>query len=303
MPTGIHGTAAERMTEMDRHGALKKITDEAAGGELAFPSSAQLLLRIRREIEDPDCNLADAEKLIQSDPLLSARIVAVSNSTAYNRSGRTITNTRAGIGLLGFGAVRAIVTALVVKQLAGKPELPAQQRFATGLWEHCAHVAALAHLMAKRVTDTDPDAALFAGMLHEIGGFYLLSRVKDYPQLLEGVEEEWAGTDVEDEDSGPSPERQLGLAVLRALDVPALVVDGIELLWKGYLAFPPASLGDALLLADQLAPVRSPLSVSAVDNAINVSPDLDLVVELDALSNIIKESAVEVKSLTDALLH
>jgi len=47
--------------------------------------------------------------------------------------------------------------------------------------EHTAHVASLAHVIARRVTRLDPETALFAGIIHEVGGFYLLSRVKDHP--------------------------------------------------------------------------------------------------------------------------
>jgi hypothetical protein len=47
--------------------------------------------------------------------------------------------------------------------------------------------------------------------------------------------------------------------VLKALSVPQAVIDAIEVCWQGYLAMPPTTLGDTLLLADELAPVESPL--------------------------------------------
>ena len=63
----------------------------------------------------------------------------------------------------------------------------------------------------------------------------------------------------DDDDHAVSPQREIGRAVLKALSVPAPVVAAVEVLGTGYLAFPPTTLGDALLLADQLAPVKSPL--------------------------------------------
>ena len=192
---------------------------------------------------------------------------------------------------------------MVVRQLAGKLEMPAQQAFATRLWEHSAHVAALAHLIARRVTGMDPESALFGGILHEIGGFYLLSRVKEFPGLLDGLGEEWTGAGTEDDADEISPENELGCVVLAALSVPQSVTDGIAMLWNGYLTFPPVTLGDTLLLADQLAPVRSPLFKTMTENPIEMDNSLDLIVELDSLSHILNESAAEVKSLTDALRH
>ena len=95
---------------------------------------------------------------------------------------------------------------------------------------------------------------MFAGLVHEISGFYLLSRAKDFPGLIDGAPED----PEDDDDDAVSPEREIGRAVLKALSVPAPVVAAVEVLWKGYLTFPPTTLGDALLLADQLAPVNPP---------------------------------------------
>jgi HD-like signal output (HDOD) protein len=293
--------STEAALDMDRTSTLKKISDDAMRGDLAFPTSIDVLLRIQRELDDPDCQTASAVRLIQAEPLLSARTVAVANSAAFNRTGRAITDVRAAVNLLGFQTVRTLSTALIVRQLAGKSDEPAHRVLATQLWEHSAHVAALAHLIARRVTRLAPESAMFGGILHEIAGFYLLSRATEFPELLGSLADD---PDADDLDvTEPSPEKKVGSAVLAALSVPKPVLDGVEVLWSGDLAFPPATLGDVLLLADQLAPVRSPLFKILTDNPIKIDPTLDLVTELESLSGIVRESADEVKSLTDALLH
>jgi hypothetical protein len=43
------------------------------------------------------------------------------------------------------------------------------------------------------------------------------------------------------------------------LGVPAPVMDAIEAMWNGMRALPPETLGDTLMLANDLAPVPSPL--------------------------------------------
>jgi HD-like signal output (HDOD) protein len=289
----------EMVQNMDRSGALRQLAAQASQGELMFPTAATVILRVRQEIDDPDCQLANAVRMIQAEPLLSARVVAVANSAAYNRSGRAITDVRAAVNLLGFQTVRTLATAMVARQMAGVPDSPADRRLATQLWEHSAYVAAAAQLIARRVTRQDPEAAMFAGMVHEIGGFYLLSRIKDFPGLLDGELTDWMGED--EEVDGTSPEMRIGHAVLKALSAPDSVVAAIEVLWRGYLAFPPATLGDTLLLADQLAPVKSPLFQQPVKNQAELAATIDLIVGKDTLSHILAESAAEVKSLTDAL--
>jgi HD-like signal output (HDOD) protein len=282
---------------MDRLDTLRILTAEAVSGELTFPTSAAVALRVREALDDPGCRSETVARLIQAEPLLAARVVALANSAVFNRFGRVITDVRAAITLLGFRSVRTLATAMVARQMAAMPDTPAHRDLAARLWEHTAHVAALAQVIARRVTRQDPETAMFAGMVHEIGGFYLLSRARDFPGLMDGNLRDWVG---EDEEDG-APESEIGRAVLGALCVPQPVVEAIEMLWKGYLAFPPATLGDTLLLADQLAPVKSPLLQAPGKDRDEMAATIDLLLEQETLSEVLEESAGEVKSLTEAL--
>jgi HD-like signal output (HDOD) protein len=287
--------------DMDRSGALRQLAAQAVRGDLTFPTTAAVALRVHQVIDDPDCKIETAARMIQAEPLLAARVVAFANSAAYNRSGRAVTDVRTAVNLLGFRTIRTVATVMVARQMAGAPASPAYRRLAAQLWEHSAHVSATAQLIARRVTRQDPEAALFAGMLHEIGGFYLLSHANEIPGLLDGELSDWMGEDHEDGDAGTSFEMQIGRAVLGALSTPEPVITAIEVLWKGYLAYPPATLGDTLLLADQLAAVKSPLFQKQVKSDVELIATIDLLIEQDSLSHILAESAAEVKSLTDAL--
>lgn len=305
------GVSQRTAAGMDRLDTLKILTAEAARGELAFPTSAAVALRVREALDDPDCELAVAARLIQAEPLLSARVVAVANSAAYNRSGRVVTDVRAAVTLLGFRTVRSLATALVVRQMAGMPEAPAHRDLALRLWEHSANVAALAQVIARMITRQDPETALFAGMVHEIGGFYLISRARDFPGLLDGEPADWLGEDQEEGEPGDrsapecaerrTPESEIGRAVLKSLSVPEPVVAAVEVLWKGYLSFPPATLGDTLLLADQLATVRSPLLQAPGRNRQETAGTIDMMLEDETLGVTLENSAAEVESLADAL--
>jgi HD-like signal output (HDOD) protein len=284
--------------DMDRSGALRQLVAQAVRGDLTFPTAAAVALRVHEALDDPDCSVEAAARLIQAEPLLAARMVAVANSAAYNRTGRPVTDVRAAVTMLGFRTVRMLVTVMVARQMAGMPKSVADHERAMQLWEHSAHVAAIVRLIALRVTRQDPDTALFAGMVHEIGGFYLLSRANEFPGLLDGELAEWIG---DDEDGATSSEMQIGRAVLAALSAPQSVIAAIEVLWKGYLAYPPVTLGDTLLLADQLAPVKSPMFQKPVKSDAELIATIDFMIEQDTLSHILAESAAEVKSLTDAL--
>ena len=72
-------------------------------------------------------------------------------------------------------------------------------------------------------------------------------------------------------------------------------------MWDGYLAMPPETLGDTLLLADRLATSESPLSQLAGLGRQGTTVQIDVVLDDDTLSGILEESAEELDSLTSAL--
>ena len=154
-------------------------------------------------------------------------------------------------------------------------------------------VAALARVIARRITRQNPDAAFLAGIVHEIGSFYLLAQESAHPGLLQSNLECWQG----------DGEARLGRAILQALEIPPSIVEATETLWSGFLALPPASLGDTLLLADELAPVESPLGALMGMSRKEMPVEIEVLVDGETLSDILAESADEVASLTDALKH
>jgi hypothetical protein len=277
---------------MDRLDALKSIAAEAARGDLAFPTHVEATLKLQRALNDPDCHADAAARLVQAEPLLAARTVAIANSVAYNRSGNDVTNVRAAVQRVGFRTLGALAAAVIVRQLASEITEPALRARADQLWQHSTHVAALAQVIARRVSNVDPETAMFAGIVHEVGGFYLLSRAATYPGLLEGGADEWI----------THGEVAVGRGVLEKLGVPVAVMGAIEALWNGLRALPPETLGDTLLLANDLAPVGSPLHERPGATSREGAATIDFATGQGTLARILEESAEEVRSLAAALL-
>ncbi|MEQ1881190.1 MAG: HDOD domain-containing protein [Burkholderiales bacterium] len=290
---------------MDSSEALKIIVAEAVKGNLNFPTSAKVAFRVRETLDDPDCSIEEAVRLVKAEPLIASRVVAMANSIAYNSSGKEIADVRAAVMRLGFAPVRSAAAAVATRQMTGASTDPASQQRATKLWEHTMHVAALANVIARRVTKQDPEAAMFTGIIHEVAGFYLLSRTGDFPALLDDELHEWLPNDDSEIDGDDiatgGGERDIGRLVLKALSVPAAIVQGMEELWAGYLTLPPVTLGDTLLLADQLAPVRSPLRDASSAMQDKFSAEIDMAIGEKTLVGILEESAEQMESLVAAL--
>ncbi len=276
---------------MNRTDALAHISQQVAREELNFSTGLGISLSIYRELEHPDCHLERAAQLIRGEPLIAARIVAIANSAIYHRGGPSITDLRSALSRIGLKTARTLTMAIATRQLAGQPHDPALRQAAAQLWEHTAHVAALAHVIARRVTKQDPETALFAGIVHEMAGFYLISRAGDFPGLLDGDPGDWT----------ESAEPEISRVLFKRLALPDAVTQAIATTWDGLLSLPPSSLGDTLLLANELASVPSPLYTSR--DIAPSTPEIDAAINDAMLSQILEEAGSEVASLTEALRY
>ncbi|RZT08019.1 HD-like signal output (HDOD) domain, no enzymatic activity [Duganella sp. CF402] len=277
---------------MDRLDAFKTIAAQASRGELTFPANVNAALRLQQALNDPDCHIEQAARLIQADPLLAARSVAIANSVAYNRSGTEISSVRAAVQRLGIRTLQSLVAAVIVRQIGSEVTEPSLAAKINQLWEHTAHVAALAQVIARRVTHVDPDTALFAGIMHEVAGFYMLASAGEFPRVMDGEPEDWV----------EHGELEIGRGVMTHLGVPEAVFKAIESMWVGLRALPPETLGDTLLLANDLAPVHSPLHQRPGATTLQGARTIDFVVGDGTLHAIMTESALEVQSLYAVLM-
>lgn len=177
---------------MKRLEAFGSIVAQADRGKLVFPTSVNAALKLQLALTDPDCHMEHAIKLVLAEPFLAARTVALANSALFGRAGcPVITSVRVAVMRMGCRSLHSLVAAMVVRQFGSKIIDPGLRAKAQQLWEHTAHVAALAHVIARRVTGIDADTALFAGIVHEVGGFYLLSRADEFPGLLDDDPQQW----------------------------------------------------------------------------------------------------------------
>jgi HD-like signal output (HDOD) protein len=264
---------------------FSQIVVQATRGELVFPTSVNAALRLQLALADPDCETDDVVRKVLGEPLLAARTVALANAAVFNRSGTPVTSVRAAVQRVGYRNLYTMTAAMVVRQFGARirnAELRAQ---ADQLWRHTAHVAALAHVIGRKLTCSDPDTALFAGIVHEAGGFYLLSRADEIPGLLDDPAE-WMG----------AAQEIIARELMKKLCIPEPVSQAIVSLRGATLTPPPLGLRDTLLIAKRLAPVPSPFAGPD-------SPSLQGFVDDNALlEQILRESADEAASMSAALL-
>lgn len=277
------------MNKLEAYGHIAAL---AIRGDLVFPTSVNAALRVQLALGDPECPIEEAIRLVLAEPQLAARTVALANSAMFNRTdGPAITNVRAAIMRIGYHNLFALAAAMVVRQFGSKIADPELRVKAEQLWQHSVHVACLARIIARDVTYTNPDTALFAAIVHEVGNFYLLSRADEFPGLLDDDVEKW----------GDLCEEMVSREVLRKLAIPEPVSMAVLGIRDGIMKMPPDDLLDTLVMANMYAPVCSPLGAPCVlpDHSDSV---LDFVVDAKTLAEILAESQEELRSMSAALM-
>jgi HD-like signal output (HDOD) protein len=278
---------------VNRLEAFGYIVAQAERGEITFPTSVNAVLRLQVALENPDVHLEDAIRLVLAEPQLAARTVALANTAAFNGgAGAPVTNVRAAVARVGYRRLQAMVAALMVRQFGSRIKDPLLRSKAAQLWEHTAYVAVLAQSFARRITFTNPDTALFAGIVHEVGGFYLLARADEFPGLLDDDPERW----------GELCEDVVGREVVKKLAIPAPVAAAIAELRDGWLNMPPTTLLDTLLLANQYAPVPSPLGSNKPPLPAHQDSALDFLIDEPTINEILAEAGQAYKAMEEALL-
>ncbi|RKT58882.1 HD-like signal output (HDOD) protein [Azonexus fungiphilus] len=271
---------------------LEDIAKDLSGDEITFPTFLDITFQVRTALKDPNLNVDQLAKLVGAEPLMSTKIIRMANSVALNPSGREIADVKNGIIRVGMEAVRTVSFAVAMEQLLKSKQMQPFEGISKRLWEHTAHVAALARVLARKIAKINGDEAMFTGLVHDIGVFYLMSRAAGFPELVADKAELHALL-VDWHDN-------IGHALLSALGSPESVLGAVQEHENPREIKEIKTLSDVLYVANKIANRsscwRDPEFACAVDTSV-----LDSLFDAETLAGIIAESEEEVASLKAAL--
>lgn len=264
---------------------LIQIADDLSSGDITFPTFLDAAMKIRMALDNPRLTVDELARVIGAEPLVSAKVIRLANSAALNFSGNDVCDVRSAVIRVGFSAIRALAISVAIEQLMLDREMAPYASKARRLWEHSLDVATLSFVIARRLTRFNPHEAMFAGLMHDVGYFYLLSRVARHPGVahdddLSRLLSEWHAA--------------VGQAVLGALDAPDAILDAISGCETAYEGDSPATLANILHLANRLSTHPNPFSRPGETSATPPPPAA-------AVAEIVAESRDERNSLMSAL--
>jgi HD-like signal output (HDOD) protein len=176
--------AAQGASDPAAFAFVQSLAAELSTGKVDLPSFPDIALRVRQVLADDNVTPDKVVRVVSAEPALAARLLQISNSAAINFSGKAVTDLRTAVARLGFNMVRSAAIAFAMSQLKKVDGLKGLEQPLDELWRRSAAVAAMSHVVARRLTRVNADTALLAGLLHGVGQLYILTRSKNHPQLF-----------------------------------------------------------------------------------------------------------------------
>lgn len=161
---------------------LEDISKELAG-DVTFPTCFDVVIHLRKAIQDPNHTIDQIATMISLEPLISSKVLRIANSVAYNPSGGEVRDLKAAINRLGLNVVRSSAMATAMKQLVLSKNMEGFEAMNRQLWTHSVYSACAAAVIARHMTRLSPDEALLAGLVHDLGAFYMIYRAAQYEEL------------------------------------------------------------------------------------------------------------------------
>ena len=272
---------------------VELLAQELSTGKIELPSFPDIALRVRQALADENVKPDQVVRVVSSEPALAARLLNIANSAALNFTGKAVTDLRAAIARMGFNMVRSAAIAFALWQLKSAESLKGLGKPLQELWESSTCVASMSYVIARRVSQVNPDTALLAGLLHGIGKLYILTRAHQHTDLLSDAQTYRAI--VRDWHSG------IAKALLENWNMPEEIVaavSGFEDLDREHPG--PVDLTDILTLASLFAAFRHQPETLEL-NLRGVAAARRMKLPAAAYQQLLEESAQEVAAMQHAL--
>ena len=149
--------------------------------QLVLPSLPDVAVRLGRAMRDESTNARKLAHVIQTDPAITTKLIRAANSPLY--AGVTpVDSCAAAIIRLGADTTHKLVLTFALRELF-KTRSETLKKHMRKLWEHSVQVSAISYVLAKTCGEFNPEHALLAGLLHDIGNVAVLSYAERFPEI------------------------------------------------------------------------------------------------------------------------
>ena len=227
---------------------LKDVLNNS-GNILNFPTYFQSSVRLKNVLRDPNSSQQKIVAAVAVDPMMSACVVQIANTAKYHQ-GSKVSDLTTAVSRVGITIVKRLAIEVALKQLYSCKEILEYHEFSRTIWLHSLEVASAANVIAQEFDAINPYEAEFAGLVSNLGAFYLLYRAAMYEPIAMDREKVKSIVSRYYEEAG--------LKILKHLDMPIDIMDAVETSpLEGY--FPdriPRSMREVVYIARIMADAK-----------------------------------------------
>ncbi len=150
--------------------------------DLVLPTIPDVCFKIRRAINADNSNVSSIARVVQIDPSITARLIQISNSSLY-LGRKKIESCPEALTRLGLKAAQDIITAFAMKSVFNAKSPVIRHKMAE-LWTHSSYIASISAVFAHKIPGFDPDRAMLAGLVHDIGIVPILTYADNHPDII-----------------------------------------------------------------------------------------------------------------------
>ncbi|HTD02315.1 HDOD domain-containing protein [Undibacterium sp.] len=133
----------------------------------------QTLLKLMEQCQSEEVGVAELSRLIAQDTAMTAKMLAVANSSAYHRNGPS-NGLDPALQAIGTEMIKTIVINESVSQIFDKLSQPGSTDL-RGFWSHSVQSGVTAKVIALKTGYSNPEEAYLAGLLHDVGRLALFA--------------------------------------------------------------------------------------------------------------------------------
>ena len=176
---------------------VQALASELSGGKIELPGFPHIVMRVQKVLNDETSDATRIVRVLGGEPVLASQLVRMANSAALNPGGVPVTDLRSAVARVGLDTVRSATIAFAMRQLRDAPLLKGLEAPLGVLWQRSVLTASLSCVVARRLTNVNPDTALLAGLLQSIGRLYILTRASGHRVLFadqesyQTIEHDW----------------------------------------------------------------------------------------------------------------
>lgn len=150
--------------------------------DLVLPTIPDVSFKIRRAINDEKSNISSIARVVQIDPSITARLIQIANSPLYVGR-KKIESCPEALTRLGLKAAQDIITSFALKSVFNAKSPVIRKKMAE-LWTHSSYIASISAVLAHKIPGFDPDRAMLAGLIHDIGIVPILTYADNHPDII-----------------------------------------------------------------------------------------------------------------------